>query len=212
MVDVTLTSDNLRTLTVVDTPGLSSTSTAVSEGARRALLGEDLDDDSAGAILGAEAIVYVFTQAVRADDLQALEAFRAVVGPTGQQPDQLARAVQQGGQAGRRGGRPVAGGRPARRRPGPGAAPGGLRRGPVVGLLAETTEAGRLTAADCEALRALAGLPAAERRVLLASVDLFPPGCPVAREQRERLLRRLDLYGIGFALAQLGRAAPAGQR
>lgn len=204
VVDVTLTSDNLRTLTVVDTPGLSSTSTAVSEGARRALLGEDLDDDSAGAILGAEAIVYVFTQAVRADDLQALEAFRAVSARLASNPinslglfNKVDKLV-----AGAADPWPVAG---------PLAADQAqvLRRVisdvvPVVGLLAETTEAGRLTAADCEALRALAGLPAAERAVLLASVDLFTTrDCPVPREQRERLLHRLDLYGIGFALAQL---------
>ena len=54
---------------------------------------------------------------------------------------------------------------------------------PVVGLLAETTEAGRLTAADCEALRQLAALPQGERQVLLASVDLFANReCPVPRE------------------------------
>jgi hypothetical protein len=75
---------------------------------------------------------------------------------------------------------------------------------PVVGLLAETTEAGRLTAADCEALRVLSGLPLAERTLLLASVDLFVSRpAPVPREHRERLLTLLDLYGIGFSLAQL---------
>jgi hypothetical protein len=204
VVDVTLTSDNLRALTVVDTPGLSSTSTAVSDGARRALLGEDIDDDSAGAILGAEAIVYVFTQAVRADDLQALEAFRAVSARLASNPinslglfNKVDKLV-----AGAADPWPVAG---------PLAADQAhvLRRVvsdvvPVVGLLAETTEAGRLTAADCEALRALSQLPPADRAVLLASVDLFTGrDCPVPGERRARLLRRLDLYGIGFALAQL---------
>jgi hypothetical protein len=203
-VDVTLTTDNLRALTVVDTPGLSSTNTSVSEGARRALLGEDIDDDSAGAISGAEAIVYVFTQAVREDDLQALEAFRAVSARLASNPinslglfNKVDKLV--GGAADPW---PVAG---------PLAAEQGrvLRRVvsdvvPVVGLLAETTEAGRLTAADCEALRALSRLSAADRTVLLTSVDLFATrDCPVPRDQRERLLRRLDLYGIGFAIAQL---------
>src|SRR6266545_3541977 len=82
-VDVTLTSDHLRDLTVVDTPGLASANTAVSAGARRFLFSEapiddDLDDDSAGALSGAEAIIYVFTQSVREDDVQALEAFRSM--------------------------------------------------------------------------------------------------------------------------------------
>jgi hypothetical protein len=227
-VDVTLTSDHLRDLTVVDTPGLSSTNTAVSAGARQFLFtdrgftdrgftdrGEsptaagapidaDVDNDSIGAISGAEAIIYVFTQSVREDDLQALEAFRAVSARLASNPinslglfnkvDKLVGGVADPW--------PVAG---------PLAADQStvLRRVvsevvPAVGLLAETTEAGRLTAADCEALRDLAQLPPAERTVLLASVDLFTSReCAVPREQRERLLRLLDLYGIGFAIAQL---------
>jgi hypothetical protein len=208
-VDVTLTSDHLRDLTVVDTPGLSSTNTSVSAGARRFLfneapIDEDIDDDSVGAISGAEAIVYVFTQSVRDDDLQALEAFRSISARLASNPinsvglfnkvDKLVAGVSDPW--------PVAG-------PLASDQTKVLRRVvsdvvPVVGLLAETTEAGRLTAADCEALRSLAQLPHTERLVLLASVDLFTSReCAVPREQRERLLRLLDLYGIGFAIAQL---------
>lgn len=210
-VDVTLTSDHLRDLTVVDTPGLASTNTSVSAGARRLLfddrpapLDDDIDDDSAAAISGAEAIIYVFTQSVRDDDLQALEAFRTASARLASNPinslglfNKVDKLV--GGAADPW---PVVG---------PLAADQTrvLRRVvsdvvPVVGLLAETTEAGRLTAADCEALRQLSQLPPDERLMLLASVDLFTSrDCAVPREQRERLLRLLDLYGIGFALAQL---------
>jgi 50S ribosome-binding GTPase len=203
-VDVTLTSDNLRAITVVDTPGLSSTNTSVSEGARRALLGEDLDGDSAGAIAAAEAVVYVFTQAVREDDLQALESFRAVSARLASNPINSLGVFTKADKL-------VGGGAD----PWPVAGPLAADQAqllcrvvsdvvPVVGLLAETTEAGRLTAADCEALRTLSRLAPADRAVLLASVDLFTGrDCPVSREQRERLLRRLDLYGVGFALAQL---------
>ena len=208
-VDVTLTSDHLRDLTVVDTPGLSSTNTLVSAGARRFLFNEapiddDLDEDSAGALSGAEAIVYVFTQSVREDDVAALEAFRAVSARLASNPINSIGLFNKVDKL-------VGGGAD----PWPVAQPLAvdqakvLRRVvsdvvPVVGLLAETTEAGRLTAADCEALRVLARLPQDQRTVLLASVDLFTNrDCPVPREQRHRLLRLLDLYGIAFALAQL---------
>src|SRR5690606_16099743 len=77
-IDVTLTSDRLRDLTVVDTPGLSSTNTPISDETKRFLFDDDLDPDSAGALSGAEAIIYVFTQSVRADDVEALEAFRSI--------------------------------------------------------------------------------------------------------------------------------------
>jgi Dynamin family len=203
-VDATLTSDNLHAMTVVDTPGLSSTNTSVSEGARRALLGEDIDGDSAGAIAAAEAVVYVFTQAVREDDLQALESFRAVSARLASNPVNSLGVFTKADKV-------VGGGTDPWPVAGPLAADQAqlLRRVvsdvvPVVGLLAETTEAGRLTAADCEALRELSRLASADRAVLLASVDLFTGrDCPVSRERRERLLRRLDLYGVGFALAQL---------
>jgi hypothetical protein len=166
-VDVALTSDRLRDLMVVDTPGLSSANAAVTAGTRRFLfqdaaggppgittaagapIDEDIDDGSASALSGAEAIVYVFTQSVRADDVAALEAFRSVSARLSSNPinslglfnkvDKLA-----GGGADPW---PVAG---------PLAADQAavLRRVvcdvvPMVGLLAETTEAGRLTAPPC---------------------------------------------------------------
>jgi hypothetical protein len=75
---------------------------------------------------------------------------------------------------------------------------------PVVGLLAETGEAGRLTGADRDSLQRLAELPADQVRLLLASADLFRTRpAPVTAEQKERLLTLLDLYGIGYALTQL---------
>jgi hypothetical protein len=207
-VDVTLTSDHLRDLTVVDTPGLSSANTAVSAQARRFLFTEapiddDLDDDSAGALSGAEAIIYVFTQSVREDDIQALEAFRSTSARLSSNPINSIGLLNKIDKLAGNGD------------PWPVATPLAvsqtqvLRRVvsgvvPVVGLLAETTEAGRLTASDCEALRTLATLPVAERTVLLASVDLFVTrSCPVGAEARQRLLRLLDLYGVSFALAQL---------
>ncbi|MEV6490024.1 dynamin family protein [Actinoplanes sp. NPDC051633] len=209
-VDVTLTSEKLQTLTVVDTPGLASTDTQVSLRAEEAVgtttntapFDADIDADSAGEVAAAEAVVYVFTQAVRADDVRALEAFRAASARLASTPinalgvfgkiDTLVGGAED---------------------PWPVAEPLAAQQAallartvseviPVAGLLAETGEAGRLTSADCDALRALSR--ADNLGVLLASVDLFRTrAAPVSAEQRERLLGLLDLYGIGYAIVQL---------
>ncbi|WP_305783339.1 dynamin family protein [Symbioplanes lichenis] len=206
--DVSLTSEQLRDLTVVDTPGLSSADEQVSARASAAIahspFGSDIDADSSAEVAAAEAVVYVFTQAVRADDVRALDAFRQSSARLASSP---INALGVFGKvdtlvAGAGDPWPVAG---------PLAAEQArlLARTvsevvPVVGLLAETAQTGRLTAADVAALRELATLDAAQLRVLLASVDLFRSRpAPVGAAQRERLLSLLDLYGIGYCLAQL---------
>jgi len=212
-VDVTLTSEKLRELTVVDTPGLASTDASVSARADRAVgagpetsttapFDTDIDDDSASEVAAAEAVVYVFTQAVRADDVRALEAFRAASARLASSP---INALGVFGKAdtlvgGAEDPWPVAG--PLAEQQGALLARTVSEVVPVVGLLAETGEAGRLTTADRDALRQLAG--SGNLRVLLASADLFrTAAAPVGAERRERLLSLLDLYGIGFAVAQL---------
>ena len=67
-----LTSSLLSALTVIDTPGLGSLD-AESAGRTTGLL----DDTSRSAVVGAEAVLYVLTQSVRADDADALAAFAA---------------------------------------------------------------------------------------------------------------------------------------
>jgi len=209
-VEVTLTSEKLRELTVVDTPGLASTDTRVSARAEQVIADSaapfdaDIDADSAAEVAAAEAVVYVFTQAVRADDMHALEAFRAASARLASSP---LNAIGVFGKVDTLVGGPAD--------PWPVAGPlarqqaGLLARTvsdvvPVAGLLAETAETGRLTAADGDALRRLAALPTDQLRVLLASADLFRDRpAPLSAEQRDRLLDLLDLYGIGFALAQV---------
>ena len=63
-VDVWLSSEPLRTCTIIDTPGLSSTNTDISA-RTSALLGTGLDDDCRQAISGAEAVLFVLNQNVR---------------------------------------------------------------------------------------------------------------------------------------------------
>ncbi len=207
-VDVTLTSAQLRDLTVVDTPGLASADTGVSARAEQAAglstapFDAGIDAGSASEVAAAEAVVYVFTTAVRADDVHALEAFRAASARLASSP---VNAIGVFGKVDT-----LVGGAGD---PWPVALPLAAQQGellartvsdvvPVVGLLAETAQAGRLTDADRAALRDLAGAP--DLPLLLASADLFRTRpAPVGPEHRERLLGLLDLYGIGFAVAQL---------
>ncbi|MCH7230296.1 dynamin family protein [Glycomyces sp. L485] len=209
MIDVQLSSDRLRDLMVVDTPGLQSINTDISETAREMLfaapMADDVDDDSREAVAGAEAIIYVFTQQVRSDDVDALEAFAKASQQLSSSPMNSLALYNKADKLSPGPGRdpwPVAG-------PIAEEQAAILRRAvcdvvPVVGLLAETAEAGLLTAADCEALRTLAGLDEEKRALMLASAGLFTStDGPVGAEQRHRLLERLDLYGIHFAIAHL---------
>ena len=209
-VDVTLTSAKLRDLTVVDTPGLASADRPVADRARpvvgvaTAPFDADIDADSTSEIAAAEAVVYVFTQAVRADDVDALAAFRDASARLACSP---ITALAVFGKvdtlvAGAGDPWPVAGPLADRQATLLARTVGDVV--PVVGLLAETAEAGRLTGADRDALHRLAGLDAAQLRLLLASADLFRTRpAPLDPGRRERLLTLLDLYGIGFAVAQL---------
>ncbi|MFC4334304.1 dynamin family protein [Salininema proteolyticum] len=208
-IDVQLASGILQNLNVVDTPGLQSLNQDISRKTTDALIdapfSEATDEDSRSAVASAEAIIYVFTQAVKADDIETLEAFSSA-----------SRSVQ---------GTPLNSlalfNKIDKLSPEPGSDPWPvatplaaeqlalLRRVvcdivPIVGLLAETAEAGLFTAADGEALRALAGMDDTQLTLLTASTELFQNRpAPVDGSVRSRLLERLDLYGIHFAIAQL---------
>src|SRR3954447_8671058 len=161
-VDVTLTSEKLQSLTVVDTPGLASADSMVSARAEEAVgvstapFDADIDADSASEVAAAEAVVYVFTQAVRADDVRALEAFRSASARLASSPINalgvFGKVDTLVGGAGDPW--PVAG--PLAEQQAALLARTVSEVVPVVGLLAETGEAGRLTSADGAALRQLA--------------------------------------------------------
>ena len=233
-IEAYLTSALLADITVIDTPGLGSLDEqsvsrteallgAVGASARRPdVTGTSspdaapggLDPTSRFALAGAEAVLYVFTQSVRADDALVLAAFTAAtasrdagpvnaLGVLNKADTVLADSVSgAGGDVGR--------------------AAGILARSqaellrprvadvlPVIGLLAETAETGAFTAADAEALRALTAVDPALFEAMVLSGDLFTEiDVPVDRERRLRLLQLLDLYGITQAVTQL-RAEPA---
>jgi len=219
-----LTNAVLRDLTVIDTPGLGSLDEASVRrteqllGAARHSKEEDepesdeLDQTSASAVAGAEAVLYVVTQGVRADDQQALAAFTAATasreaGPVNaiavlNKADTIAPESVSGSDGDVwRAATLLAEKQAATLKP---------RVAdviPVIGLLAESAESGGFTSADADALRQLSKLAssdAATWETMLMSADIFSTWeCEVPSGTRVRLLEKLDLYGVRKAVDAL---------
>jgi hypothetical protein len=172
-----------------------------------------LDPVSTDAVAGAEAVLYVVTQSVRADDQQALAGFAAATagreaGPVNviavlNKADMIvAESVSGAGGDLWRAAELLAQRQSVTLRP---RVAGVL---PVIGLLAESAETGRFTSVDADALRSLAGLPEDTWSTMVMSADLFTTWeAPVPTATRVRLLAALDLYGVRTAVAAL-RAEP----
>ena len=206
-----LTSAVLRDLTVIDTPGLGSLDAASAARAESLLgtAGGELDDISATAITGAEAVLYVLTQAVRADDAQVLAAFTAATASRDAGPVNAiavlnkADTIPPESVEGADGDVWKAASALAARQAAT-LKPRVADVLPVIGLLAETAETGGFTATDADALKALAGTDQTIRDAMLLSADLFTTlDAPIPEGTRRRLLERLDLYGVGCALTAI---------
>ncbi|NUT52196.1 MAG: GTPase [Saccharothrix sp.] len=204
-IEAYLTNAVLRDLTVIDTPGLGSLD-AASVARTEALLGGELDPVSRNAVAGAEAVLYVVTQGVRADDQQALAAFTAATasreaGPVNaiavlNKADTIAAETVDGSDGDTWRAAVLLAERQALT-----LKPRVADVLPVIGLVAESTETGGFTSADADALRKLAELDDATRETMLISADLFVSWeCDVPVGTRTRLLEKLDLYGVRKAL------------
>lgn len=214
VVDAYLTYDVLRAVTVIDTPGLASLD---AESAQRSqgMLGDTattgtgtpderaaVDQQSQIAVSSAEAVLYVITQSIRADDADALSAFRRHSGPQTSSPVNALAVLNKADQV-------VA--------DDPLVAAADLAREhahtlrhtvsdvlPLVGLVAESALTGEFTEADVAALRAIAALDDTSRQMLFLSTDFFlRPEIDVPLEARERLLERLDRYGVERAVGAI---------
>jgi dynamin family protein len=212
-IEAYLTNAVLQRMTVIDTPGLGSLD-AASVARTEELLGaakqdqgsDDLDETSRTAVAGAEAVLYVVTQGVRADDQQALAAFTAATasreaGPVNaiavlNKADTIApESVQGAGTDVWKAATILADKQAAL-----------LKRRvadvlPVIGLIAESAESGGFTSADAEALRRLSALDEPTLETMLMAADIFTSWeCEVPTRTRLRLLERLDLYGVRSAV------------
>ncbi|MGI8868769.1 MAG: dynamin family protein [Mycobacteriales bacterium] len=233
-VDAYLTSEALRDMTVIDTPGLGSldeqsaqrTTDLLGGGVTSARPGHvpgggpgrpgrggtgrddpGLDRGSSEAIARAEAVLFVLTQAARADDFETLSIFHAHATPRSSNPinalallnkaDQIVAADDPGSDPW-----------PAARELAK-AQSAALRHRvsdvvPLIGLIAETARTGLFTETDAAALRAIAELDEDERMMLFYSADFFiNADVDVDARVRGRLIERLDLFGIRYAVEQL---------
>ena len=225
-VEAYLTNAALRDMTVIDTPGLSSLDAASVSRAER-LLGvaedaadaegstdaERLDETSRDAVAGAEAVLYVITQGVRADDQQALAAFTAATAGREAGPVNAVAVLNKADTVapesvnGACGDLWTAAATLARKH-------AELLKPrvadvlPAIGLIAESVESGGFTQVDADALRRLAQLDDEVLDTMLISADLFTSwDCDVPAGTRLRLLEQLDLYGVRRSV-QVIRAHP----
>jgi predicted GTPase len=205
--EVWLANETLRTMTLIDTPGLATLTADLHDAASEFLAGgEDPGTElglAPGEVTGvADAIVFTLNSAARQDEAAALRSFREKAGGgadggTGNAIGVLSKADK--------------------------LAPRGDWRGaaeelakslaeqlqedvvtvvPLAGLIAQTAEGAELIEDDAGVLARLAELEPNQLSLLLLSAKRFtgvePADIPVAR--RERLLAMLDLQGIAAAI------------
>jgi hypothetical protein len=218
-IEAYLTNAVLQGMTVIDTPGLGSLD-AASVSRTEQLLGaakhrkeeddeegsDELDDTSRSAVAGAEAVLYVVTQGVRADDQQALAAFTAATasreaGPVNaiavlNKADTIAPESVEGADGDIWKAATILSEKQAST-----LKPRVADVLPVIGLIAESAESGGFTSADAEALRQLADLDDDVLQTMLISADIFTSWeCDVPSGTRLRLLEKLDLFGVSHAV------------
>lgn len=233
-IEAYLTNAVLQGMTVIDTPGLGSLD-AASVSRTEQLLGaakrsdgdtggdasgggaeegsDDLDDTSRSAVAGAEAVLYVVTQGIRADDHQAIAAFTAATasreaGPVNaiavlNKADTITpESVEGSGGDVWQAATMLAAKQAATLKP---------RVAdvlPVIGLIAESAESGGFTSADADALRQLSTLDDDVLETMLISADIFTSWeCDTPSGTRLRLLEKLDLFGVQAAIEAI-RAEP----
>jgi energy-coupling factor transporter ATP-binding protein EcfA2 len=197
-----LANDSLKDVTLVDTPGLGSVHADYSASTTELLA---LSADSSEAARRADAIVFLFNQAVMQDDYAALQLFKEAGGADSLQSaanavgvlskaDQLgdpmgdpwAVAVELADQYAGRFEAEVA------------------SVVPLIGLVAETSEAAALIERDVQHLAKLAEMDEKAFNRLVWSTDRFASAsAPVEPEDRERLLDLLDMYGVKRAVGFL---------
>ncbi|HEY1626463.1 MAG TPA: GTPase [Streptosporangiaceae bacterium] len=186
--EVWLANDTLRSMTLIDTPGLGSLNADYSTATEELLA---MGHASAEAIATADALVYIFNNDVRPDEVAALRSFRESSGglggaagnaigvlskadKIGSGPDWWDAAERKAKQLAEQLGDDI------------------VSMLPLVGLTAQTAEGAQLTEPDAQHLADLAVMAEEDLELLLISGQRFIAGS----EARGRLLKLLELQGI----------------
>ncbi len=206
--EVSLSIEALRDVTIIDTPGLASTTTPAS-GATRELLA--LDTCSRGAVAAADVLLLVLPVEPRSDEIEVLarfdEQFQGIARSALNTVGVLSRFDQSAGPTVDVAARAAALGRTLLE-------DHRLQLAavvPVNGLLAETASCGVLNERDVEVLHELRELGPERLRLLMLSADRFVSAAvDVSTSARERLLELLDLHGLERAVELIATTERAG--
>ncbi|MGO9752738.1 MAG: protein kinase domain-containing protein [Solirubrobacteraceae bacterium] len=210
-IDVWLPIDALKSVTIIDTPGLSSLTDQASGQARIAIGIED--DDDSRAIRQAEALLFAMAGDAHADDEEALRAFQARFRGTQRASAVNAIGVLTKADKTGDGADPWTAALAKAERVRGALGPLVSAVVPLVGLLAETANTGSLTEEHAERLRTLSALSGSERAGLVESADgLLEAEVTVSVDHRAELLDRLGMFGIAraFELADAGELTGVG--
>jgi GTP-binding protein EngB required for normal cell division len=195
--EVWLANETLRSMTLIDTPGLGSLNTDYSAATEELLM---LGQASTEAMAVADAMVFIFNSDVRADEVAALRAFRESSGGLGgavgnaigvlTKADKLSSGPGWWDVAQR-----------AAKRMAEQLGDDTVTVLPVVGKVAQTTQAAQLTEPDATQLENLATMDEADLQLLFVSTTQFVQGMsPVPAQARQRLVDLLDPQGVSAAI------------
>jgi len=199
--EVYLSQSLLKSVTIIDTPGLNAISGHNSGRTTTALGIQTASELATG---HAEAVLFVFSSAMHAGEVDVLHAFQEVSLGAGHPPVNVLGVLAKADLLSDPATDPWIMADELARRYSVALAGHVSEVEPVAGLIAETIGAGKFTESDAAALSLLAAMPPPELAAMFLSADRFVSrSCPVSTAHRRSLLTALGRYGVQVAVAAI---------